>query len=127
MRALLSTVLVIGIVMTVGCKKQPMENLATVPPGADFDAPPVYGSVEFDTGVDVGPEPLVAEPIVFEQPQAPVQQAAAPGVHVVARGETLWRIAVRYYGDGQRWRDIVAANGNIDPKKLAVGQRLILP
>ena len=25
------------------------------------------------------------------------------------------------------WRDIVAANGNIDPKKLAVGQQLILP
>ena len=131
MRALIVTILAIGIVSMAGCRKQRTDDLATVPPGPDFDAAPVYGSVDMDTDVDLAPQPVedVLEPILLEQTPQPVTpvQPVAPSVHVVARGETLWRIAVRYYGDGQRWRDIAAANGNIDPKKLAVGQRLVLP
>ena len=128
MRALLTTALVIGIVWTFGCKKQKTtEDLASVPPNADFDAGPVYGSDDIDTGAYTDPEPVRAQPEPQPTITPPEPEPVAPRVHVVARGETLWRIAVRYYGDGQRWRDIVAANGNIDPKKLAVGQRLVLP
>lgn len=47
--------------------------------------------------------------------------------HTVARGETLWAIAVRYYGDGNRWTAIAQANGIRDPRRLAVGQVLTIP
>lgn len=47
--------------------------------------------------------------------------------HTVAKGETLWAIAVRYLGDGSAWPRIADANGVTDPRKLAVGQRLSIP
>lgn len=48
-------------------------------------------------------------------------------VHVVKRGEWLWNLAEHYLGDGSRWKEIAAANPGIDPDRLAVGQRLIIP
>lgn len=44
--------------------------------------------------------------------------------HAVVRGETLGAIAGRY---GIRLTDLQAANGNLDPRRLQVGQRLVIP
>jgi membrane-bound lytic murein transglycosylase D len=44
--------------------------------------------------------------------------------HVVARGETLGGIAGRF---GVRVADLQAANGNVDPRRLQIGQRLVIP
>lgn len=138
MRILLAIVLVLAMIPMAGCMKQKTDDIATLPPLSEFDAGPVYGTGETGTTIDVGPQPIVdttspdmsttsVEPIEPVAPPPPPPPPPAPKVHIVARGDTVWNIAVRHYGDGQRWRDIVAANGNIDPKKLAVGQRLILP
>lgn len=127
MRILLAMVLVLAMIPMAGCTKQKTDDIATLPPLSEFDTGPVYGTSETGTAVDVAPQPIVdttsVEPV---QPVAPPPPPALK-VHVVARGDTIWSIALRYYGDGQRWRDIAAANGNVDPKKLAIGQRLILP
>jgi LysM repeat protein len=45
-------------------------------------------------------------------------------VHVVARGETLSRIALRY---AVSWRTIASLNGLSNPNLLYVGQRLLIP
>jgi membrane-bound lytic murein transglycosylase D len=44
--------------------------------------------------------------------------------HAVARGETLGGIAGRY---GVRLADLQAANGGLDPRRLQIGQRLVIP
>jgi nucleoid-associated protein YgaU len=51
------------------------------------------------------------------------------GMYTVQRGDTLYAIARKVYGDQSRWRDIYAANqGTIgDPNQLNVGMNLILP
>ena len=41
-------------------------------------------------------------------------------------GDTLWDMARRYYDDGERWRDIAAANGMSDDR-LTAGMRLQIP
>ena len=48
-------------------------------------------------------------------------------VHIALPGETLDRIAWRYYGSSARWRRLAEANGIIDPLALAAGQALIIP
>lgn len=45
-------------------------------------------------------------------------------IHVVQRGETLFRIALEY---GLSVDDIVAANGIVNPTSIIVGQRLLIP
>jgi nucleoid-associated protein YgaU len=47
--------------------------------------------------------------------------------HTVGPGETLWVIAERYYGDGNRYRDIAEASGVADPDSVEVGEVLIIP
>ena len=48
-------------------------------------------------------------------------------VHRVQPGETLDRIAARYYGDSTRWRQIAVANGIADPLALRTGALLSVP
>src|SRR5882724_240165 len=60
---------------------------------------------------------------------APTAQTPAPTtggatIHVVQRGENLFRIAIRY---GTTVDAIVAANGLGDPTQIQVGQRLLTP
>ena len=48
-------------------------------------------------------------------------------MYIVQKGDTLWKIAVSVYCDGQRYRDIEAANPGLVPNKMRVGQKLVLP
>lgn len=47
--------------------------------------------------------------------------------YVVQQGDTLYGIAQRSRGNGNRWREIAAANPGITPKSLKVGQTLTIP
>ena len=55
--------------------------------------------------------------------------AQQSGTHTVARGETLWEIAVQYYGDGYAWSRIYEANRGVisDPDRIAPGLSLTIP
>jgi LysM domain/Tachylectin len=48
-------------------------------------------------------------------------------LYVVQKGDTLYGIAKKFYGNGNSWRSIAERNGITDPKKLAVGQELVIP
>lgn len=48
-------------------------------------------------------------------------------VEVVTSKTTLWNLAKKYYGNGGEWKRIAAANGNVDPKKLREGMKLVIP
>lgn len=44
-----------------------------------------------------------------------------------SQADTLWAMAVKYYGDGTRWTEIAKAN-NIDaPKLMQAGQKVMIP
>lgn len=124
------------LVMTtalLGCGSDP-EPVTEVPPpnyeaepeplppvsvnqGSTFDEQP---TPEVTVGPDAGNAPAFEpEPLPPAQPQS--------RTYTIRKGDTLWSIAQRVYGDGQKWKDISAANPSIDPKKLAIGQEITLP
>ena len=49
-----------------------------------------------------------------------------PDSYVVKQGDTLWLIAKKLTGDGSNYKAIAQRNGITNPKKLSVGQRLVI-
>ncbi len=55
------------------------------------------------------------------------KQGNPPTTHTVEAGDSLFDIAQAYYGAGDQWSKISAANGNIQPPDLKLGQTLKIP
>lgn len=56
-------------------------------------------------------------------PQAPAPQAPAQRRYTIVAGDTLWGIALRHYGNADRWREIYSANtGVIEERARAAGR-----
>ena len=67
--------------------------------------------------------------IALEVPAAEVSLSSDSTTYIVAAGDSLWRLAVRYYGSGSAWKRIYQANqGRIaNPNLIYVGQTLVIP
>lgn len=50
-----------------------------------------------------------------------------PEYYIVRRGDNLWKIARRVYGNPQQWLSIAQTNALSPPYRLMIGQRLKLP
>jgi nucleoid-associated protein YgaU len=61
-------------------------------------------------------------------PAAAAQPANPTSVYVVVKGDTLWSIAQRKLGSGNRYKEILALNPQLQQNKpLAIGTKLTLP
>ncbi|UHS62231.1 5'-nucleotidase C-terminal domain-containing protein [Agrobacterium vaccinii] len=58
---------------------------------------------------------------------APATTPAAAGKYVVARGDSLWKIAAEKYGNGAEWKKIAEANALKRPNHIEVGEELNVP
>ena len=72
------------------------------------------------------PSPTTAAASTVNQP---VQKAASQQIYHVVAGDTLTKIATRFYGDAAKWDDIFEANKDTlpSPGALRVGQTLVIP
>jgi LysM repeat protein len=71
-----------------------------------------------------------AVPSVDTQAPAAPRPASSARSHTVAKGDTLYSLAQRYYGSRSKWRDIYAANRNQLPSPsapLRIGMELQIP
>jgi len=81
----------------------------------------------------VDPGPVVPDFPVLPPPPPPPPKPLPPpllggGTYTVHRGDSLWTIASRVYGDGTLWTKIAAANPQIaNPDLIYSGQVLTLP
>lgn len=57
----------------------------------------------------------------------PAPEPAPQRTYTVQPGDTLWGIAVLFYGDGTRYPEIAAANGVENPNLIYPGQTFIIP
>ena len=58
--------------------------------------------------------------------QKRTDERVTPRTYTVKKGDTLWDITCRFYGDGTKWGSIAAKNGVADPRKLQIGKVLTL-
>lgn len=133
MKYALITAMLAGLVC-VGCG-QPAKPPKTMNP--DIGAP-TAGPIEPMDPLGAHPLPPVTRPTPLVGPEtgpmmdvtpitpAPVAPAAG-GTYVIKKGDTFIKIAREVYGDPGRMKDIAAANAGLDPRKLKVGQTIILP
>ncbi|KKP47009.1 MAG: hypothetical protein UR39_C0006G0042 [Candidatus Woesebacteria bacterium GW2011_GWA1_33_30] len=64
------------------------------------------------------PQELLGQPNSIELTQK---------THTVAKGENLWDLSVKYYGDGFKWVDIATENKLADASIIEEGQKLVIP
>ena len=69
-----------------------------------------------------------ARPPAGDAPAAPAT-TAAPRTYTVAAGDSLSKIAKKFYGDGNKWKPIFDANRDIlkNPDLIKPGQVLKIP
>lgn len=122
---------------------EPSQGFVTDGPGA---TPQPRGTPQPEYSTPVGVVPVTpvnpptnltpAPPPVTSRPTSPTSTnpgATPPSVsgrkHIVARGDTLMSISLRYYGNRSRWRDIFAANRDQLPTEssLQIGMELRIP
>ncbi len=65
-----------------------------------------------------------AAPVEDVPPPPPAPQ---PRTYTVEPGDTLWAIAERFYGDGNRYQEIADASGIPNPDAINPGQVLTIP
>lgn len=70
-----------------------------------------------------------ARPAAGAAPTKPAAAQPKSAMHVVRAGESLWSLAVRYYGDGNAWSEMARANGVLttSARPIVVGMRLTVP
>jgi len=74
-----------------------------------------------------------SKPVATVQNTRPAESSPAPKVtaksYAVAKGDTLWAIAKKYYGDGSKYTKIFEANKGVlkNPNVIYPGQVLALP
>jgi hypothetical protein len=76
----------------------------------------------------VAPDLVIQTPPPAQAAQARANVTApAERTHTVSAGDTLWSIATKFLGKGQRWQEIADKNGIRDPRSLKIGTVLKVP
>ena len=71
--------------------------------------------------------PVTTVPATAAPAAEPSEKPKTPTTHVIVAGDTLWDIAKTYYGNANEWHKLVAANRNLKPHHLLVGEKLRIP
>lgn len=123
MRALTWMAVGVMALMVVGCAQKKQEELPQIDP-ATIEAPPPVDAKPAVVEVETPPP---AVPAVTKN-QTPGTMAGGQS-YTVQKGDTLYSLAKRFYGDGKLWTKIADANkGKIrDVSTISLGTVLVIP
>ena len=84
--------------------------------------------------IEVGQKLVIPDDVSLKEPTATKNSevisqtiSVEKDTYTVVKGDTLWDIAVRAYGDGYKWTEISEANHLANPDFIHAGNILVLP
>jgi nucleoid-associated protein YgaU len=88
--------------------------------------------IEFTRAVDaivnVGPvSGGVAKPKTPPTKAKPKPKPVAARYYVMKKGDTLWELAVKYYGSGLKWKILADANKIRNVRTIPIGKKIRIP
>ena len=105
----------VGMIFCISCAAKAPVPKTEVPPSIPSELAPLPGQISLP--------PAPAPPAETEAPAK-----ITYFTHTVRfSGETVSIIAGWYTGDIENWKAIVEANSNIDPKRVLVGNKILIP
>src|SRR3989344_6745245 len=105
-----------------------LSNPGVITEGQELVLPSIEAKTGTGAGVAQAPTPTSSPTQITPAPMAETPKAITGESYTVVRGDHLWGIAVRAYGDGYQWVRIWRANKNIvNPDVIYVEQTLTLP
>jgi nucleoid-associated protein YgaU len=72
-------------------------------------------------------QPTVTKTVATVSQSEKVSQTITGDKYTVQKGDTLWSVAVKAYGDGYKWVTIAKANKLVNPNVIHAGNVLVLP
>jgi len=132
MRAYTWILVAVMALAVIGCEQKRKEDeLPQIDPAElEASAPPLEATPAKTVGSEVGTPavevetPATTPPATTDRPAAP-----APQTYTMKRGDTLYSLARRFYGDGKLWTRIADANKDTvrDVTDIPVGTVLTIP
>ena len=128
MKKYLLTAIVAATITIVGCAKKTATptanaNITEVAPPA-----PIHNGITPAQPISAAYSDPIAAPADDITPVRGGSTSTGGGkTYVVRKGDTLWAIAQKQYGDGKQYKKIVAANPNIKGDRVMAGQKIVLP
>jgi 5'-nucleotidase len=119
---------VAGLAIVAGCAKKTTTPTANANLTEVAPPPPIHNGITPAAPITYS-EPIAA-PMDDITPATARSGSASSGAgktYVVKKGDTLWAIAQRTYGDGKQYRKIIAANPAIKGDRVIAGQKIVLP
>ncbi len=128
MKKFIAFAVVAALAIVAGCAKK------TATPTATANLTEVAPPAPIHNGITPAAPISYSEPIAAPMDDitpAPTRSGSASSgagkTYVVKKGDTLWAIAQRTYGDGKQYHKIVAANPSIKGDRVIAGQKIVLP
>ena len=122
-------VAVLLVLLMQGCKReQPQQETELIPVYTDSNPPPVemvdtntLPPVDTNAVVELPPTTTVVEPTITTTPPPPVPSTQE---YTIQKGDTYSTIAPKF---GVTVKALQAANPTVDPAKLQIGKKIVIP
>ena len=119
---------VAATISIVGCAKKTTTPTANANITEVTPPPPIHNGITPAQPISTAYADPIAAPADDITPTRGNSSSSGSGkTYVVKKGDTLWAIAQKQYGDGKQYKKIVAANPNIKGDRVMAGQKIVLP